>query len=63
MSVTEKPKYIFINRYRAHIVQKANIDFGTLKIKKRLATRKSYNCNINQPLFCIIRIKTYYFTI
>ena len=63
MSVTGKPKYIFINRYRAHIIQGISVNFNTLKVRGRLATKKSYNYNANQPLLYTIRIRTYYFAI
>ena len=63
MSVIGKPKYIFINKYSVYIVQGASVSFSTLRVRGRLATKKSYNYNINQPLLCIIRIRTYYFTI
>ena len=47
MSVIEKPKCIFINRYWAYITQGISISFSTLKVRGRLATKKSYNSNIN----------------
>ena len=63
MSVIEKPKYIFINKYWAHIAQKVSIGFSILRVKERLAIEKNYNYNTNQPLLYIIRIMTHYFTI
>ena len=63
MSVIGKPKCIFINRYQVHITQRASVGFNTLKVRGRLTTRKNYNCNANQPLLCIMRIRTHYFAI
>ena len=40
-----------------------SIGFSILRVKGRLATKRNYNYNINQPLLHIIRIRTYYFTI
>ena len=58
-----KLEYIFVSKYQAHIVQGVSIGFSTLRVRERLATGKSYNSNINQPLLYIIRIRTHYFTI
>ena len=58
-----KSECIFVSKYRAYIAQGVSIGFNTLKVRGRLATKKSCNSNINQPLLRIIRIRTYYFTI
>ena len=58
-----KLEYIFVSKYQAHIAQGVSVGFNTLKVRERLATKKSYNYNINQPLLYIIRIRTHYFTI
>ena len=47
MSIIGKPRHIFINRYQAHITQGISVGFSTLKVRGRLATKKSYNYNIN----------------
>jgi len=38
---------IFTIRYRANIITRAYIRLSALKIKGRLVTRGSYNCNID----------------
>ena len=61
--ILTKLEYIFVSRYQAHIVQGVSVGFNIFRVRGRLATKRSYNSNINQPLLRIIRIKTYYFTI
>ena len=58
-----KSEYIFVSRYQAYIIQGVSIGFNTLRVRGRLATKRSYNSNVNQPLLYIIRTRTYYFTI
>ena len=50
---------IFTFRNRANIIIKTYIRFYILRIGRGLATRGSYNCNINKPLLRIVRIRTY----
>ena len=61
--IPTKLEYIFVSKYQAYITQKASVGFSTLRARERLATGRSYNSNINQPLFRIIRIRTHYFTV
>ena len=50
---------IFTIRDKINIVIRLNIRFRALRIRSRLATRGSYNCNINKPLLRIARVRTY----
>ena len=55
-------KHIFIIKHLVNSMGQTYIRFYTLKTGGGLATKKSYNCNINQPLFFTIRTERFDFT-